>query len=403
MNRYMKAFPHTMFVGLSGTITKRSLRDYAHIVRWALKDDLSPLPKSFQEMQDWADAIDENPTSDRVVNPGALKLLCGKTVDSKTGVERDETIREGYQRRLVQTPGIVATGAGELGTSLEILKRDVKCPDKIRVLLQNLRDTWETPCGDEIVDSLTLWKHARELCTGMYYKWDPPAPPKWLKARKRWFRYIRETLTHNRRGLDTPLQVVNETIKKLKDPKLQKPGDREILKFYTDWREIEPTFKPNTVAVWEDDFLVNDAAAWLAEKENAKSGIVWVEHDAFAQALAKRSGRPYFGGGEKASREILDVTGGIIASIAAHREGKDLQDRYYKNLIVSPPPNGEMVEQLCGRTHREGQPEDAVVFELYLFAEEQRASFERAQQDARYTEDSTGMRQKLNYADISVD
>ena len=63
--RFMRAHPSTMFVALSGTMTKRSIKDYAHLSRWALKADFSPLPNNWREEQDWADALDENPEYNR--------------------------------------------------------------------------------------------------------------------------------------------------------------------------------------------------------------------------------------------------------------------------------------------------------------------------------------------------
>ena len=42
--RYMKAHPETLFCAMSGSITKRSLRDYEHLLRLALKTR-SPLPR----------------------------------------------------------------------------------------------------------------------------------------------------------------------------------------------------------------------------------------------------------------------------------------------------------------------------------------------------------------------
>jgi len=51
--RYFREYPDTMFVGLSGTITRKSLRDYAHLIKLALKDN-SPLPHKWGELAEWA-------------------------------------------------------------------------------------------------------------------------------------------------------------------------------------------------------------------------------------------------------------------------------------------------------------------------------------------------------------
>lgn len=394
VTRYMRAFPATRFVSLSGTVTKRSLRDYQHLLLWSLKPDFAPIPVHWQEMQDWSDVLDEKPPENREVDPGALKALCGWIVDEKTGQKRPETVREGYRRRLVETPGVIATSENELGVSLELFKRDVRPPEEVLAWINHMRATWETPNGDEITDPITLWQHERELAQGFYYKWSPAAPKEWLAARKAWNQYVRETLKTNRRGLDTPLQVWNETSKNIAEGR----ADIVAETAFNDWVAIRDTFKPNPVPVWISDFLVNDAAKWLAHNE----GIIWVEHDAFGQALAKKTGRPYFGGGKNASREILSVQGPIIASIRAHGTGKNLE-RWNRNLVASPPPTGIAWEQMMGRTHRPGQEADDVIFDLYLFVDGQKASFKRAINDAKYIEATLGAKQKLCYASYGFD
>ena len=44
MRRFMKEFPETVVVAMSGTVSNRSIKDYWHIVFWALKERLTPLP-----------------------------------------------------------------------------------------------------------------------------------------------------------------------------------------------------------------------------------------------------------------------------------------------------------------------------------------------------------------------
>jgi hypothetical protein len=55
-----------------------------------------------------------------------------------------------------------------------------------------------------------------------------------------------------------------------------------------------------------------------------------------------------------------------------------------------------------GRTHRDGQPEDVVTFEIYMGCREQFGSFWRAYERARYMQDSMTTPHKLCYSDILV-
>jgi len=88
----------------------------------------------------------------------------------------------------------------------------------------------------------------------------------------------------------------------------------------------------------------------------------------------------------------------IICSIDAHGTGKDLQG-YANHLVTTPPASGVKWEQLLGRSHRPGQLADEVAFQVYAHTRETEGSFRNAVRDALYIEQTTGQKQKLNYAD----
>lgn len=381
LREYLKARPETMVAALSGTATRRSLRDYWQLVLWTLKPDLSPLPSTWREVADWADALDEGLEDHERQDPGALMLLC-----------RDgENARDGYRRRLTETPGVVATSAVDLGVSLRLSKTSFDPPPKVNAALAKLRKSWTTPYGDEISEAVDLWRHARELALGFFYRWEPSPPKDWLEARRAWKRLARETLRNNRRGLDSELLVARDFAERHR-----RGESSEAAATWFAWHEIKGTFEIQTVPEWIDDFAVQRAAKWLAD-ESEGPGVVWVEHIAFGERLAQASGRPYFGAGMRASAEILDASGPIIASVAAHGEGKNLQ-AWSRALVVSPPSSGKTWEQLLGRQHREGQLADEVEVDVLLHAEEQEESMRQAMRDADYIEQTTGARQKLNFA-----
>lgn len=386
---YLRQHPETRVVALSGTMARRSLRDYWQLVLWTHKPDMSPLPVAWKEATAWADALDEGLDEAQRLPPGALVLFSSE----------GEEVRDGFRRRLVETPGVIASPPRELGTSLEVVERKVVVPEAVNGLLARMRRTWQTPYGDEISEPVELWRHARELALGFFYRWEPAPPADWLEPRQKWHRYVRETLKHNRRGLDSPMLVANEAIALEKQGK----GPREWL----DWKAVRDAFEPNTVAEWIHEFALQDCLLWLSDG-SALPGIVWVEHVAFGERLARYCAMRnfpvrYFGAGEKASAEILDATGPIIASIAAHSTGKNLQHAYARNLIVAPPSSGKAWEQILGRTHREGQTRDTVTAEVYLHADELRASFKQAIADAYYLTQTLGGRQKLTFADIATE
>ena len=380
VRRYVDAHPETRFLAVSGTVANRTLLAYAEIVYWCLKGN-SPLPTNWQELQDWARALDEDVPEDKRLPPGALALFC---------TEPGETVRHGFRRRLSETQGIVATRDGELGTSLRLHKREIDAPPHVHAMIAKLRRDWETPNGDLIVEAVEVWRHARELALGLWLRWDPPAPRDWMEARKAWNQHVRETLKNNRRGLDTPLQVWMECERLT-----------PTMKAFADWKQIKDSFEPNTVPVWESDYLIRDAANWLHDTENG-GGIAWVEQVAFGKKLAEVAGVTYFGGGEKASHDILDATGPCVASIAAHSTGKNLV-QWNRNLVTCPPTAGKVVEQLLGRTHRQGQMADEVEAWFYQHTDEFRAALSQAVRDSKYLYDTLGGAMRLLYADITFD
>lgn len=386
---YLRMAPDTVVVALSGTITRRSIRDYWQILLWTL-GERAPLPQGWHEMGEWADAIDDG--AELPCAPGALLTLEGDDKIPLVPTEKDkERARELYRDRLVQSPGVVSTGESELGTSLEITQWQIEPPREILEAIERMRRTWQTPNGDEITEASELWRHAREIACGFYYIWQPAAPKEWLFPRKEWKRCLRGILARNRRGLDSELLVTNWIAHRAK------AGEQSLeIDLWKAWTAVKDMFEPNTVPMWMSDFATKEAARWL----KATRGICWVEHVAFGERM-RELGFRYFGAGAKASAEILDAEGPIVASIAAHGLGKNLQ-RWNRNLIVSPPSSGKTWEQLLGRTHRHGQAADTVMVDVALHAPELLQSFDQARRDARYIEQTTGARQKLCYADTAI-
>ena len=370
--RWFREHPETMCVAMSGTISSRSIRDFAHVIRWCLGDG-APVPAKWTELAEWADALDEKVPDGQRVAPGALARFC----------RPGENARQGFRRRLTQTPGVVATKEDRLGTSLQIVSfPGPRVPDDLSSLINRVRTNWETPNGDVITEAVELWRHVRELALGFWYRWDPPPPREWLDARREWKQYVRETLKHNQRGLDTELQVWNECKAVEEDLPLGHP--------WHEWVRLKDAFKPRVVTEWVHSFALQAARDWLEDcVRRVEPGICWVEHRAFGRELASFSGRSHFGAGDDGILETGNPA--IVVSVAAHSEGKNLQ-RYCRNLVVAPMASGKAWEQLLGRTHRQGQEADEVSCDVFLHQPELVSSFGQALSDARYLEDSYGNR-----------
>jgi hypothetical protein len=377
---YFKRYPATKFCGLSGTITNRSIKEYAHLARLALKSG-SPLPLHWPTLEEWSFALD---ASELPAEPGELLRLC----------RPGEPVRSGFRRRLVETPGVVVSGDNELGFSLIISDRRPKIPKSVEDALALLRSKWVTPGGEYMTDVLMMSAHAREIACGFYYRWIwPNGEPKaiqdeWKEARKEWHREVRQFLANRARpGLDSPgLIAAAAALGRI--PSAAWPR----------WAEIKNKAKPQTEAVWLDDFLVDDAIEWGLKN----TGIVWYDHAALGEKIATKSGFKLYGGGKKASAEIIEEDGSrtIVASIDSHHFGKNLQ-MFHRNLVTFPPSSGKILEQLLGRCHREGQQNDEVEYCLYQHTSEMEAALESALRDTWYTDETLGARRKLTYASFT--
>jgi hypothetical protein len=385
--RYMADYPETAFVALSGTVIKNSLRDFAHILRWCLGAENAPIPQSEGELEEWADALDERVQPLQRVRPGVLVKLARP---EDAGEDDLATARQAFRRRLVETPGVVASlNAEQVDCSLVIEGKTYAVNASTEENFDRLRHAWETPDGWALSEAVEVWRHAKQLALGMHYEWRPRPPEEWLARRRAWAKFVRDELACSR-TLDSEKQV--RTAVELGELK-----DGGVL---AAWKEIEPTFKINAVAVWHDDTALDICAAWMKREK----GIVWVEHTFFGRELAKRTGAPYFGqnGRDDKGRNIEDVsvTGPAIASIASCGTGKNLQYKWSKNLITSCPSGGDLLEQLLGRTHRPGQEADEVTVEILVGCIEHLDAWESACAEAKMSRDMLGQPQKVLFADV---
>lgn len=361
------------FVGLSGTIATRSFKEWWHLQQWALPPMLQPLPYSYVVMQSWAQALDEKVTARRPT--GELWRLVDDTAPSASMPE----IRSAFGKLVRGTPGIITADGSTVGASLEIERVELRVP-AIDAALDSMRRTWCTPGGEEFSEAADLWRHARELGNGFYYKWDPTPPREWLEPRKDFHAYVRSVLSGSR-TLDTMAQVVN------------RDGDSEPA--IDNWYAVKDSFKPNPVPVWICTDVIDYALDWAQRT----GGLVWVEHRAVGAELYRR-GLPYFGeqGRSPIGRIIDQHTGPAAVSSIAVSEGFNLQ-AWSSNLILNATPMGARYEQLLGRTHRYGQLADTVTCQLLFCTLEQSDGFEQACADALYIQQTTGQKQKLCFAD----
>lgn len=390
--RFAQMYPTTRFVFLSGTVTARGLRDYAHLAELALRG-MTPLPKNADELISWSACLDADGKPRSVDWDMFARFHDVRHIDmgDDNGAARREAARAVFQRRLTRTPGVVSSTESSVGSSLILRRRAVEMPDIVKEALQNLRATWCRPDGEELVSALDYWRASMQLMQGFYYYWDwtyggkkpGDVDKEWLNARARWHKVVRGILQQNIAGLDSPLLVYRATEKGL----LQDPNTRGA---YDGWLRVRDREKPPTKTQWLSEYLISDALDWM---EDHPKGLVWQSDKAMERAFVD-SGVKVIPAGETPPD---DGKQGMVLSIPSHGTGLNLQ-AHNEALIVCFPGSGKTDEQLLGRLHRQGQLADEVTFDYYAESPEAAGAVAKAKADAKYIQDTMRAPQKLLYA-----
>ena len=371
--RYFQNNPSTKFVGLSGTFTSKGLADYAHLVELALRER-APVPLDFWELQVWAANIDVGGEAD----------LYERQRFSPLTMQYSGTARQAFFRRLETCPGVTLTQEVSSGASIYMKKEDLSLPADVKRALNDLKNNWCTPSGEEIEDALSMARYRRQLLCGFYYEWVwPNGEPdyQWLEARAHWHRQVRRVLSRSREGRDSPLLVAMWA-------QQDSCPDRVLVQAWHDWAQVRHRPAPPVRTVWINEYLILRVREFLDQAETPT--IVWCEHKAVLQKF-RDEGLTTYGAGQ----DIPDKPAHHCAmSVKAHGTGKNLQ-RWSRNLLTAFLPNGSTLEQLIGRTHRVGQEAD----EVYVHYFEQHSSvledIEKAREIARYIQDTQGNRMKI--------
>jgi hypothetical protein len=399
LSRYMEENPKTKVLSMSGTIIDRSLLDFAHILEWTLPQGLYPLPWTALELHAWAAAVDRHKGGKLPGPTGALRLFCTREEVAKG---RDG-VRNGLRRRFEQTPGILSVEGPEVRASLNINLELVRgYNQKVHKLARRLLEG-EKPDGDPVTDKdlSAQWRVMRTLTSGFWYDWGPRPPKEWLEARAAWKKFVRTALDyaheHDLHGLESELLITRAVI----------GGDGRIPRYkkgqqlHAEWKEVESTYEGKRFPVWVDDRMIEYVANWT--KHNR--GIVWVNEVALGERLQEKLGLPYYHrmGLTKDKRFIDDADpkkGCIVASVESNKEGRNLQEKWHHSLVISPMPNGGAWEQMLGRTHRVGQPEDEVWFDVVFGCAVEWQCWQNALQDANFVTEINN-KKKLTYATIA--
>lgn len=376
-------------IAMCGTPTDTSLNQYWHISRLALGEN-APVPRSFDEKNQWCAALDEKVTPESRWQPGALIRLSPDIDPNLPEVQRG---RLAFGRRLVETPGVITTGESRPENKLHIVAQPLKAPAIIAESIIKMRETRCTPDGMPFETPMDLWRHCRELQCGFFNYWDPAPPTEWLLVRKHYWR-LRDDV-QGRYRLSTPGHVVKNIMAGAFDKK-----EPDLVAAWKQWEAIRPTYVYEVKPRWLDDSMVQHCARWL---ENTK-GLLWVEFPALGDALERATGIAYHRQKSLDSQgrplEDRNRKGPAIASVKSCSYGLNLQYQWHANAYATPMSTNSLWEQSLGRTHRDGQPAPIVTAETWMVCDEAYQSMLYALGRADMSRDTLQQAQKLCYADI---
>lgn len=399
--RYLKLHPEVKLVVMTGTPTAKSVKEYAHGAKYALKGN-SPLPLKYGELEVFSRALDvsKRPPDSRAVHdlmpliqrfhPGPVDLAF---------LDGSEA-REAYFRRLTSCPGVVATRELSCDASIHIAQLRPEVPANLADWIRYVARTWVSPQGDILEDALAVSRVMRQLSGGFFYRWvwGPSGPDReWLETRADWHKSLRAWLPRSGPGLDSPALVAMAAKNRPRDL----PAD--LVDSYRRWVPQSHKSEPPTETVWIDPFLVNHAIAYA--KSRPDPVLIWFENDAIGSAIAQAGGFPFLPGGPASNGFLADVSAGarpsqtVTLSIDAHGTGKNLQP-YRENLIVEPPANGATWDQLLGRSHRQNQKAERIDAAVYVHTDTFEGAFKSAREGANYIQQTWGTPQKLCFARI---
>lgn len=376
-------FASVRVICLTGTLTRKTIMGYWHLLVWCL-GDMAPVPLNRAEAETWAAAIDEgSPRAGFRPRPGPL----GETI---------EEARAWYLDRLEHTPGVMLVdedSAADVPLTVSIQPIATDC-DEIDAAFDRIRTRWESPSGEPITDALSLNRIEEQSGCGYFTYWKPPPPEEWLDARRELAAFIRKRIaetSHSADPLDTDAQVMRQH------------KDHPAV---VEWKRVRHLFNPrkSSRVRWFSDATIDAAVRWLRKHERAgRVVVVWTLGVELGKRIAEAAGVPYYGRegiDRKTGRELhaADVRRSMVCSWKANMQGFNLQ-AWTRQGILQAPPSAAYLEQIIGRAHRANQTNPV---RITIFATSGGAidAFRAALREARFAKTTTKNTQKILRANV---
>lgn len=396
VDRWMIAYPETEFVALSGTMGKKSLMDYYHLMKWSLKDNC-PMPDTDKETRNWGGILDASfneYTSSGLLHP----MLLWAQRNGLPDLERDIAgYRKAYNHRLTTTSGVVfAVGEDDLGTSITFCNRPVEVPDdyqgmpELNKLRDQLRDMGMSPNGDILEHAFHKFKVNYELSAGFYNLLFWPdiediskkrgisiseaedlleKSKDYHRATQDYHRAVRKWLQNFAcENLDSPLLLHNAMLHHGPEKVGDELYDAWVVRRSFDFEErIERDKKPVRVC----DYKIQACLDWVKKLPKKRGGVlIWYKNTEIGRwcyEVLKEAGLDVVlcdastQGKRDINNEDYHANKILISSISANKEGINAQGVEY-TYCLQFPREAHHAEQFIGRNHRTGTTYDELTY-----------------------------------------
>jgi len=396
--RFVRDNPNVTVVCLSGTMTSKSLSDYAHLLVLCLRER-TPLPLDWKQLEGWRQSLDVGSIPEWHHYDSLLPVI--QRYDRSCTwrerfTDRRAKARAAFSTHLRGAAGVMATDKTALGVSLHIEKiTDLGGHYKpiIKAALALLLEEGCSPDGETYYeDPAEIARVAKQLSLGYFYRWvwpdDGQPDLQWMHARSQWSRLCRWELRRGARdGYDSPA-LVEQSLRASGATK----QNHHLYTALMEWDAERHKPPPPVEAVWLDDSIIK----WAVARVRRTGECLWYQSKAVAAKLQQTTLNTFVAGDD-----AVDISPTPAAySVAAHGTGLNLQG-YDKALIIEPPSSGAKWEQLLGRLHRPGQEADEVRFTLLAHTAPLKKCLTSGIEDATYIRATTRNEQKLCIASYS--
>ncbi len=432
VKRHMDAFPETEFVALSGTMAKKTLTDYYHIIKWCLKER-TPCPLVVAELDQWNEILDatfSEYTASDILDP-LLQWAKRNFPEEKWRTNEIASYRRAYRYRVETATGVVFSSEAEIGTSIIMHNEPAKETETV--------EGWETlmefvdqvdnldmsPSGDQIDYPMHKFRYKFELSGGFYNKLVWPDKEEVQEYRKLsdkdtedlfarskehhqflqdYHKELRHWIKdHSCRGFDTPMQIGQNMF--------NHGAENVGQSLYDSWciprkLKFDGMLERDSLPIRVCPYKVNHAVQWVKnlKRKKGEGVLIWFYnkcmgewlYEAFKLAGIDCVYCPSGPAGINRITEDENKSKILIASSGAYYQGFNMQPVKHV-LLTQFRREAHIMEQLLGRNHRTGSPYDELTFTFCNTMDFDHEMFSAVLADSLF-QHQTGVRQKLIYA-----